>query len=118
MFTAGDLLGHAYNSRLLLEQTWGQIGESLALAMSQADVAKTLDTVPYHGERLASGYGARRIYEALQSPALPKGRQARIRFLADSLAAQSDVSASYSRRLCREERRRRGGDPWISNRWR
>lgn len=99
---ASEVSGRAYNYRLILDQTWDVVSAKLLKAETAEDVLQSFEPTAYKEEfsRIAS-----LMLEVLRAPDFPKrNRQARINFLADSLAARGAVTPRTSRDICARER--------------
>jgi len=98
------VLGRAENNRWILNQIWDSIWPSLSVAQNPEDVVRSLENgKPYDRDLVP---WAAQILEVLQEKRFPKRRQARINFLADSIAGIPNVSLRRSRDICVEERAR------------
>lgn len=96
--------GRADNYRGILDHVWDSLWPSLSQAQSEEDVLKALKTTwTYEAEFTPS---VALILTLLKDPKFPKRRQARINFLADSLASLGLVSPRRSRDICAKERAR------------
>jgi len=99
---ASEISGRAYNYRLILSQTWGMVGKPLLEAKTEEDVIKVFENTFYKHEFAPI---ASLILEVLRDPDFPKReREARINFLADSLAGLGRVKPRTSRDICGRER--------------
>jgi hypothetical protein len=94
--------GRADNYRGILDHVWASLWPSLSQAQSEEDVLKALkNTWAYEAEFTPS---VPLILTLLKDPNFPERRQARINFLADSLASLGLVSPRRSRDICARER--------------
>jgi hypothetical protein len=126
---ASLVVASADNARLLLEQFWDDLNDPLFSAETPEAVAAAFAVVPEHvrgglmpppaeqnpatpfavarrtvGGRLWPTPGPELVLRILKEPKFPKTREARIRFLADSLAGRGEVSPRRSRDICATER--------------
>ena len=98
-----EVSGRAANFRWILEQVWDRLWPLLEKATSKEDVASAFHEggSPHaRGELVAS---AALALQVLQERRFPKRRQARINFLADSLAGVGVVTPRRSRDICAQE---------------
>ncbi len=94
--------GRADNYRVWLAQLWNELGALLLAAETEESVIKAFQTVlpgnnefPPHAEL---------ILKIVKDQNFPQRQQARINFLADSLAGMGLVTPRRSRDICAEER--------------
>ena len=103
------LRGRADNWRGVLAAVWPRLWPALEEAKTEGEVSAALELAsPYHDYFLPH---AALILTILKDPRLPKTRQGRIHFLADSAAGLGLVSPRRSRDICAAERataRKRG----------
>jgi hypothetical protein len=100
---ASEIAGRSYNHRLVFGQIWDLVGEKLVEAQTQDDVLRALELAgTYYKEQFARIPSL--ILKTVRDSRFPKRRNARINFLADSLAAWGMVSLRRSRDICGEER--------------
>jgi hypothetical protein len=100
---ASEVIGRAYNYRLIFHQTWDRIGKFLLNAHTEEDVVRAFEGSPYKGEfhDLIS-----LILLVLRERDFPrKNREAQTIFLAESLAARGEVTPRTSRDICAKARR-------------
>jgi hypothetical protein len=96
--------GRADNYRGIFGHIWDSLWPSLSQVQTEEDVLKALrDVLQYEAEFRPS---VALILKLLKDPKFPKRKQARINFLADSLASLGMVSPRRSRDICAEERAR------------
>jgi hypothetical protein len=101
---ASEVSGRAYNYRLIFNQTWDVLGEQLLKAKTEGEVLQAFERTAYKNEFAAL---ASLILEVLRDPDFPKrDKEARINFLADSLAARGVVTPRTSRDICARKRAR------------
>lgn len=99
---ASEVIGRAYNYRLIFSQTWGVLGEHLLRATTEEEVLQALDRTAYKEE---FAHIASLILAVLHDQDFPKrDKEARINFLADSLAARGVVTPRTSRDICARKR--------------
>ena len=99
---ASEVAGRAYNYRGILENVWDRLWPLLSEAQTEDEVIAALQNAsPYDRE---FGPWASLIVTVLKDRNFPKRQQARINFLADSLAGSGVVSPRRSRDICAEER--------------
>ena len=95
-----EIVGRAQNYRMIFDQVWDGLWPLLAKATSEEDVSRAFHegARPYRrGELVGRPELALRV---LQEPKFPETRQARINFLADSLAGVGIVTPRRSRDIC------------------
>jgi len=97
-----EIAGRGYRYRLLFENIWNWAGERMIQARNGEEVLAALDQNEYHKRELECV--ASLIPRVTTDPRFPRSRQARINFLADSLAALGAVSPRRSRDICEEMR--------------
>ena len=101
---SSEVTGRAYNYRLIFSQTWELLTENLMRAKTEEDVVQAFEPTAYKGE---FEHIAQLILTVLKDPLFPKkSKQARINFLADSLAARGVVTPRTSRDICGKARAR------------
>jgi hypothetical protein len=101
---ASEVEGRAYNYHLILSQTWDVVSEHLLRATTDENVRTAFEGTAYKNE--FEGI-ASLVLTVLRDPAFPKrDKEARINFLADSLAARGVVSPRTSRDICGKARAR------------
>ncbi len=99
---ASEVSGRAYNYRLMFNQTWDVLGEHLLRATTEEEVCQAFEQTAYKGE---FAYIASLVLAVVHDPDFPKrDKEARINFLADSLAARGVVTPRTSRDICARER--------------
>lgn len=99
---ASEVRGRADNYRGILQNVWASFWPVLSQAKSEDDVVRALENArPY--DRVF-GPLASLIFAVVQERRFPKRDQARINFLADSLAGYGSVSPRRSRDICAEQR--------------
>lgn len=99
-----EVADRAANFRWIFEQVWDRLWPLLAKATSEEDVSRAFHkgASPYQrGELVGRPVLALRV---LRERRFPKRRQARINFLADSLAGVGVISPRRSRDICAQER--------------
>jgi hypothetical protein len=97
--------GRAENYRALLANYWDRLWPRLSHAQIEQDVLTAFREFGL-GEQDPMPHLAGLILQVLQERMFPKRRQARINFVADSIAGLGRVSARRSRDICTEERAR------------
>jgi len=96
------VLGRANNNRTMLKDVWASLWPALSQAQTAEEVKAALhDARPYDQNFLP---WANEILAVMQEKRFPKRQQARINFLADSIAGIPNVSPRRSRDICVEER--------------
>jgi hypothetical protein len=99
---ASEVSGRAYNYRLIFGQIWDAVGERLLKANTEEEVLQVFEPLAYKEE---FKHIASLILKVLREPDFPKrDKEARINFLADSLAARGVVTPRTSRDICARER--------------
>jgi hypothetical protein len=100
--------GRADNHRVVLAQIWQHIWPGLSKAVTRQDVVNTLN-----GAKVSTAYAldfitlADSIFKVIKDPKFPKRKQeARINFLADSIAGYGTFTPRSSRDICERERAR------------
>jgi hypothetical protein len=99
---ASEVTGRAYNYRLIFSQTWEVVAEHLLSATTEDEVFRAFERTAHKDEfaRIAS-----LVLAVLHDPDFPKrDKEARINFLADSLAARGMVTPRTSRDICGKAR--------------
>jgi len=99
---ASAIKGRADNYRGILPRIWNEIGPPLLNAQTEADVIKAFQ-IALPGENEFSPL-APLILKVVKDPKFPKRQQARINFLADSVAGIGMVTPRRSRDICAKER--------------
>jgi hypothetical protein len=100
---ASEIAGRSYNHRLVFGQIWDVVGEKLVEAQTEDDVLRALELAgTYYKEQFVRIPSL--ILKTVRDFGFPKRRNARINFLADSLAAWGMVSPRRSRDICGNER--------------
>ena len=99
---ASEIAGRASNYRYIFGLIWDKVGDSLIQAKTEAEVIGAFE----REGRYTSEFGsvASIIVKVLHEPRFPQKREARINFLADSLAGRGRVSPRRSRDICEQER--------------
>jgi hypothetical protein len=101
---ASEVSGRAYNYHLIFSQIWNVAGEQLLRATTEEEIIKALEQTSQKGEFV---HIVPLILTVLRDPEFPKrDKKARIKFLADSLAARGAVTPRTSRDICARERAR------------
>ena len=101
---ASEVSGRAYNYRLIFSQTWDVLGEELLKAKTAEEILQAFARTAYKEEFAPI---ASLIFAVLRDPDFPKrDKEARINFLAESLAARGVVTPRTSRDICARERAR------------
>jgi hypothetical protein len=104
---ASEVSGRAYNYRLIFNQTWDVLGEQLLNAKTEGEVLQTFERTSHENEFAAL---TSLILKVLRDQDFPKrDKEARINFLADSLAGRGIVTPRTSRDICARERARERG---------
>jgi len=97
---AGEVTGRAYNYRIIFSQIWKSVGEQLVGSKTEAEILQALEKTAYRREFESE---AALILSVLRDRDFPKrDRDARINFLADSIAARGVVTPRTSRDIVRE----------------
>lgn len=102
---ASEIRGRGDHYRLLFRQIWAEVGEQLLQAKTEDDVLKAFDLMQFYKQEFASI--ASLILKVLREARFPKTREARINFLADSLAGRGSISPRRSRDICDRERKKK-----------
>jgi hypothetical protein len=101
---ASEVSGRAYNYRLIFSQTWDILAEHLLRATTEGEVLQAFEGTAYKNE---FEHIASLILAVLHDAKFPKrDKEARISFLADSLAARGVVTPRTSRDICEKARAR------------
>lgn len=98
-----EIVGRADNNRWILNQVWDRLWPLLSKAQTEEEVVKAFQegASPYdRGLMPLAGL----FIKVMNEPKFPTRRQARINFLADSLAADGCVTPRRSRDICEQER--------------
>jgi hypothetical protein len=99
---ATEVAGRAENYRYIFSEIWDSVGDRLITAGSGEEILQVLANTSYQVE--FSGI-AKLMFEVIRDADFPKqNREARINFLADSLAARGAVSPRTSRDICAKAR--------------
>lgn len=99
---ASEVSGRAYNYRLIFSQTWEVLGERLVRATTEEEVLQAFEGTAYKDEFAGI---VSLVLTVLRDADFPKrNKEARINFLADSLAARGAVTPRTSRDICGEAR--------------
>jgi hypothetical protein len=99
---ASEVSGRAYNYRLIFGQIWDAVGVRLLKADTEEEVLQVFELLAYKEE---FKHIASLILKVLRESDFPKrDKEARINFLADSLAARGAVTPRTSRDICARER--------------
>ena len=99
---AGEVTGRAYNYRIIFSQIWKSVDEQLVGSKTEAEILQALEKTAYRREFESE---AALILSVLRDRDFPKrDRDARINFLADSIAARGVVTPRTSRDICARER--------------
>jgi len=95
---ASEVSGRAYNYRLIFGQTWKVLGEPLLAAKTEDEALQAFERTAYKDE---FSHITALVLAVLSDPVFPKrNKEARINFLADSLAGRGVVSPRTSRDIC------------------
>src|SRR6266700_8407066 len=93
-----EVSGRAYNYRLIFSQTWDLLSEHLLRATTEEEVLQAFERTAYKNE---FEHIAPLVLAVLHDAHFPKrSKEARINFLADSLAARGVVTPRTSRDIC------------------
>lgn len=102
---ASEIEGRAYHYRLIFEEIWDVVGESLLKAQTEENVIQVLQRDGRYTNEFAPI--ASLVLEVLRDPDFPKRkREAQIGFLADSLAGRGWITPRTSRDICERGRAR------------
>jgi hypothetical protein len=94
--------GRADNYRVWLARLWTDLGVPLLASDTENDVVKAFQSaLPGNNEFPPM---APLILKVIKEPKFPKRQQARINFLADSVAGMGSVTPRRSRDVCAEQR--------------
>lgn len=100
---ASEIAGRAGGYRLIFSEIWDTVGEALLKAQKEEEVIQALDKDGRYTREFVPITSL--ILKVLRDPAFPRReREARINFLADSLAGLGRVSPRRSRDICEEVR--------------
>ena len=106
-----EIAGRAANNRWILNQVWDRLWPFLSKAQTEEEVVKAFQEVVKAFQEGASPYDrgfmpflAGLIIKVMNEPKFPTRREARINFLADSLAGVGCVTPRRSRDICEQER--------------
>ncbi len=99
-----EIRGRADNYRWILDRVWDRLWPLLAKAQTEEDVTKAFQeaTSAYAQQFVPSLSNL--VLKVLRELKFPKRREARINFLADSLAGVDWIAPRYSRDICEKER--------------
>jgi hypothetical protein len=101
---ASEVTGRAYHYRLIFRQIWDHVGEQLLNTKTQDEVIQAFKSTAHQNE--FEGI-APLVLEVLHDPDFPKrDKEARINFLAESLAARGVLTPRTSRDICGKERKK------------
>jgi hypothetical protein len=105
---ASEIAGRSYHFRLLFGQLWDTVGGTLVQSQTEEEVLSSLDLAGrYYKDQFARPGIPPLILKILRDRKFPKRRQARVNFIADSLAAWGMVSPRRSRDICERERNKK-----------
>ena len=96
------VVGRAANYRGILPMIWDELEVPLLKAQTEDEVVKAFQIAQPGGQEFHSL--APVILKVIRDPNFPERRQARINFLADSIAGVGVVTPRRSRDICAEER--------------
>jgi hypothetical protein len=99
-----EIRGRGDHYRDLFAQIWDTVGEQLLRAETEEEVLKAFDAEAHYKSEF--GPIAALILKIKREKRFPKTRQARINFLADSLAGRDWISPRRSRDICEAERKK------------
>ena len=99
-----EIVGRADNYKGIFSNIWDTVGMQLLQAKSEQDVIKAFELEPHYKSEFSPI--ASLILEVVREKKFPKTREARINFLADSLAGRERISARSSRDICEAERKK------------
>jgi len=101
-----EIAGRADNFHDILDEVWERLWPLLSAAQTEQDVTNAFQegARPYDREFVPSLSSL--ILKVLHERKFPKQRDARISFLADSLAGLGRITPRYSRDICQKERAR------------
>lgn len=99
-----EIVGRADNNRWILNQVWDRLWPLLSRAQTEEEVVKAFQEGASPYDRGFMPFLAGLVIKVMKEPKFPKRRQARINFLADSLAADGCVTPRRSRDICEQER--------------
>jgi len=102
---ASAIAGRAENYRGILPRIWNELGPPLLQAQTEDDVVKAFQIAQPGGNEFTSL--APLILKVVRDPKFPKRQQARINFLADSVAGVGQVTPRRSRDICAKDRKER-----------
>lgn len=105
---ASEVVGRADHYRDILQAVWEKVWPPLSTAESKDDVIAAIERAAPIERGDFTGH-ASLLLEILNGKNFPKRRQARINFLADSLAARGVVTPRRSRDICAQERAKAKG---------
>jgi hypothetical protein len=99
-----EVAGRAANFRWIFEQVWDRLWPLLDNATGEEDVVRAFQEGASPFQRGQFVPLAALAFQVLHERKFPKRRQARINFLADSLAGVGVVTPRRSRDICAQER--------------
>jgi len=101
-----EIRGRADNNRFIFGQVWDRLWPQLSQAQTDQEV---IDAFVEGADPYAPSFMpglANLVFRILGEPKFPKRREARINFLADSLAGLGYIAPRSSRDICEKERAR------------
>ena len=99
-----DLRGRADNYRFIFEQVWDKLWPAVSTAGTDQEVVDAfLENACPYAQEFVPALG-NLIFRVLHEPKFPKRREARVNFLADSLAGLGIVAPRSSRDICQKDR--------------
>jgi hypothetical protein len=96
--------GRADNYRGILDHVWDDLWSPLSTSETEEGVVAAIQSAIPNETQFSGSAGL--ILQVLKERHFPKRRQARINFLADSIAGLGKVTPRRSRDICAEERAR------------
>ena len=96
--------GRSYHYRLIFRQIWERLREPLLTATTDEDVTRVLEGFGTPYSREFAPTLSPLILQVIREPRFPKGPEAQMGFLADSLAGRGWISPRRSRDICQRER--------------
>ena len=99
-----DIAGRAANNRWILNQVWDRLWPLLSKAQTEEAVVKAFQEGGSPYDRGFMPFLAGLVIKVMNEPKFPRRREARINFLADSLAGVGCVTPRRSRDICEQER--------------
>jgi hypothetical protein len=102
-----EIRGRADNYRMIFGYVWDRLRKPLLTAKSEIEVIKVFEenAQPYTREFMPMLAGL--VFKVIRERKFPKRKEARINFLADSLAGYGSISARRSRDICEKERKKK-----------